>query len=57
MGFLLYFLGSVVLISLAAAIASALGAAPVIVNVAAGILLATATVLAAATRNRAASAR
>ena len=54
MRFVLYLLGAVVLISLAASIASALGVAPAVVNLAAGALLAAAAVVTAATRRRAA---
>jgi len=45
MVFALYFLGSVVLISFVAWIASALGAAPMLVTICAGILLAVAALV------------
>jgi hypothetical protein len=53
MVFVLYFLGSVVLISGTAWIASLLGAAPTLVTVGAGILLAAAAALGATTFARA----
>ncbi|HEX3062832.1 MAG TPA: hypothetical protein VHP55_09170 [Usitatibacter sp.] len=53
MVFVLYFLGSVVLISGAAWIASLLGAAPSLVTASAGILLAAAATLGATTVARA----
>ena len=53
MGILLYIIGAAVLVSLAACIASALGAAPALVNVAAGLLFASAAVATLATRGRA----
>lgn len=53
MGNLLYILGAVVLISLAASIASALGARDTLVNIGAGLLMASATVATIAARARA----
>ena len=47
MVFALYFLGTVVLVSLLAWIASALGAAPTLVTVCAGLLLTVAAVIGA----------